>query len=193
MSGSSNGPSGERGDPRAPGAPRGALSDRPDRGAPADGLTHMDAEGRARMVDVTEKNETRRIAVAEGRIVMEAETLEAIVAGRTVKGDPIQVAELAGVMAGKKTGELIPLCHVLPGASVEVRLEADPDLPGVRARSEATYRGRTGVEMEALTAVSVALLTVYDMAKALDRGMRIEGVRLVRKSGGASGEWTSGE
>lgn len=158
----------------------------------SDGLTHLDAEGRARMVDVTEKDATRRVAVAEGRIVMEAATLEAIVAGRTSKGDPIQVAELAGVMAGKKTGDLIPLCHVLPGASVEVRLEADEDLPGIRARAEATYAGRTGVEMEALTAVSVALLTVYDMVKALDRGMRIEGVRLLRKSGGSSGDWTAG-
>lgn len=158
----------------------------------SDGLTHLDAEGRARMVDVTEKDATRRVAVAEGRIVMEAATLEAIVAGRTSKGDPIQVAELAGVMAGKKTGDLIPLCHVLPGASVEVRLEADEDLPGIRARAEATYAGRTGVEMEALTAVSVALLTVYDMVKAIDRGMRIEGVRLLRKSGGSSGDWTAG-
>ena len=157
----------------------------------SDGLTHLDAEGRARMVDVTGKDATRRVAVAEGRIVMDPATLEAIVAGRTPKGDPIQVAELAGVMAGKKTGDLIPLCHVLPGASVEVRLEADDELPGIRARAEATYAGRTGVEMEALTAVSVALLTVYDMVKAIDRGMRIEGVRLLSKSGGASGDWSA--
>lgn len=157
----------------------------------SDGLTHLDTEGRARMVDVTEKDATRRVAVAEGRIVMDAATLEAIVAGRTSKGDPIQVAELAGVMAGKKTGDLIPLCHVLPGASVEVRLEADDELPGIRARAEATYAGRTGVEMEALTAVSIALLTVYDMVKAIDRGMRIEGIRLLRKSGGASGAWSA--
>lgn len=157
----------------------------------SDGLTHLDAEGRARMVDVTGKDATRRVAVAEGRIVMDAATLEAIVAGRTSKGDPVQVAELAGVMAGKKTGDLIPLCHVLPGASVEVRLEADDQLPGIRARAEATYAGRTGVEMEALTAVAVALLTVYDMVKAIDRGMRIEGVRLLRKSGGSSGDWSA--
>ena len=141
------------------------------------------------MVDVTRKDETRRVAVAEGRIIMEPETLRAVLRGRTAKGDPVQVAELAGVMAGKRTGELIPLCHVLPGASVEVRLEADEELPGIRAEAEATYKGRTGVEMEALTAVSVALLTVYDMVKAVDRGMRIEGVRLLRKSGGASGAW----
>lgn len=157
----------------------------------ADGLTHLDAEGRARMVDVTDKPVTRRRAVAEGRIVMERETLTAIVEGRTKKGDPIQVAELAGVLAGKRTGDLIPLCHVLPGASVVVTLEADTEVPGVRARAEATYEGKTGVEMEALTAVSVALLTVYDMVKAIDRGMRIENVRLVEKAGGASRDWSA--
>jgi len=156
-----------------------------------DGLTHLDEEGRARMVDVTTKDETRRVAVAEGSIVMAPETLQRIVEGRTEKGDPIQVAELAGVMAGKKTSDLIPLCHALPGASVVVRLEADAGLPGIRASAEATYAGRTGVEMEALTAVSVALLTVYDMVKAVDRGMRIEGVRLLSKEGGASGSWSA--
>lgn len=156
-----------------------------------DGLTHLDAEGRARMVDVTGKDVTRRTAVAEGRIVMEPDTLDVIVAGGTSKGDPVKVAELAGVLAGKKTGDLIPLCHVLPGSSVDVRIEHDTELPGLRARAEATYEGKTGVEMEALTAVSVALLTVYDMVKALDRGMRIEGIRLVSKSGGASGDWTA--
>lgn len=156
-----------------------------------DGLTHLDAEGRARMVDVTPKDETRRRATAEGRIVMAVETLAKIVAGATPKGDPVQIAQLAGIMAAKRTADLIPLCHALPGASVEVRLEADPDLPGIVARAEATYTGRTGVEMEALTAVSVALLTVYDMAKAVDRGMRIEGVRLLSKEGGASGSWTA--
>ena len=162
------------------------MSDRPD------GLTHMDAEGRATMVDVTPKAETRRTAVAEGVIVMEPATLRTIVEGRSEKGDPIQVAELAGVMAGKRTADLIPLCHALPGASVRVALEADEALPGIRARAEATYTGRTGVEMEALTAVSVALLTVYDMVKAVDRGMRIEGIRLLLKEGGASGSWTAG-
>ena len=154
-----------------------------------DGLTHLDEEGRARMVDVTTKDETRRGAVAGGRIVMAPDTLQRIVEGKTEKGDPIQVAELAGVMAGKKTSDLIPLCHALPGASVVVRLEADASLPGIQASAEATYAGRTGVEMEALTAVSVALLTVYDMVKAIDRGMRIEGVRLLSKDGGASGSW----
>ena len=154
-----------------------------------DRLTHLDAEGRARMVDVTEKDVTPRRAVAEGRIVMAARTLERIVAGDTPKGDVLRTAELAGVMAGKKTADLIPLCHALPGASVRVSLEADAALPGVRARAEATVADRTGVEMEALTAVSVALLTVYDMAKAVDRGMRIEGIRLLEKEGGRSGSW----
>jgi cyclic pyranopterin phosphate synthase len=157
----------------------------------ADGLTHVDAEGRATMVDVTSKATTRRVALAEGAIVMEEATLSAILSGRTKKGDPLQVAELAGIMAGKKTADLIPLCHALPGASVHVTLEADPALPGVRARAQATYAGQTGVEMEALTAVSVALLTVYDMVKAIDRGMRIEGIRLLSKEGGASGRWSA--
>ena len=157
----------------------------------SDGLTHLDAEGRAQMVDVTGKDTSRRIAVAVGQISMEAATLEAIVAGRTPKGDPLQVAQLAGILAGKKTADLIPLCHALPGASVEVRLEADTALPGIRAEATAVYKGRTGVEMEALTAVSVALLTVYDMVKAIDRGMRIEAVRLVKKEGGASGSWSA--
>lgn len=157
----------------------------------SDGLTHLDAEGRPRMVDVTAKETTRRVARAAGRIVMEPATLDAIVSGRTKKGDPLQVAELAGILAGKKTADLIPLCHALPGCSVELRLDPDPELPGVRAEATAVYRGRTGVEMEALTAVSVALLTVYDMVKAIDRGMRIEGVRLVSKEGGASGSWSA--
>ncbi|HUF75262.1 MAG TPA: cyclic pyranopterin monophosphate synthase MoaC [Longimicrobiales bacterium] len=158
-----------------------------------DRLTHLDAEGRARMVDVTEKDATHRRAVAEGRIVMATRTLERIVAGDTPKGDVLRTAELAGVMAGKKTSDLIPLCHALPGASVRVTLEVDASLPGVRARAEATVTDRTGVEMEALTAVSVALLTVYDMAKAVDRGMRIEGIRLLEKEGGRSGTWKAEE
>lgn len=153
------------------------------------GLTHMDPEGRPRMVDVTGKDETDRTAVAQGRIRMAPATLERIREGRTPKGDVLQVAELAGIMAGKRTADLIPLCHVLPGASVSLVLEEDPELPGVRARAEARYRGRTGVEMEALTAVTVALLTVYDMLKAVDREMVLEEISLVRKEGGRSGEW----
>jgi len=158
-----------------------------------DGLSHLDAEGRPRMVDVTAKDVTARRAVAEGRIVMGPETLGRIVAGGTAKGDPIQVAELAGIMGGKKTADLIPLCHALPGASIRVTLSADDELPGLVARAEATIAGQTGVEMEALTAVSVALLTVYDMAKAVDRGMRIEGIRLLSKEGGRSGNWSAEE
>jgi cyclic pyranopterin phosphate synthase len=143
------------------------------------------------MVDVSDKDLTTRRAVAEGRIVMALETYQAIVDGRTAKGDPIQVAEIAGVMGGKRTADLIPLCHPLPGTTVKVSLEPSADLPGVVARAEAKVVGRTGVEMEALTAVSVALLTVYDMVKAIDRGMRIEGVRLLEKEGGRSGSWSA--
>jgi len=158
-----------------------------------DGLTHLDAERRARLVDVTAKDVTHRRAVAEGRIVMDAATLDRIVAGDTPKGDVLRTAELAGVMGGKRTSDLIPLCHALPGTSIRVYLEPDRALPGIRARAEATVSDRTGVEMEALTAVSVALLTVYDMAKAVDRGMRIEGVRLLEKEGGRSGSWKARE
>jgi cyclic pyranopterin phosphate synthase len=141
------------------------------------------------MVDVTEKDATRRIAVAEGRIRMAPATLDAILAGDAPKGYVLQVARLAGIQAGKSTGDLIPLCHVLPGASVHLEVEPDPELPGIVVRGEARYHGRTGVEMEALTAVTVALLTVYDMAKAVDRDMVLEGVRLLRKEGGRSGTW----
>lgn len=154
-------------------------------------LTHLDGRGNARMVDVSEKSETNRKAVAEGAIRMREETLRAIVHGDTAKGDVFQVARIAGIQAGKRTGDLIPLCHVLPGASVSVTLEADPGLPGIRVRAEAGFKGRTGVEMEALTAASVALLTIYDMAKALDRGMILEAIRLVSKEGGQSGSWSA--
>ena len=154
-----------------------------------DGLTHLDADGRARMVDVSGKDVTSRRAVAEGRIVMSPQTLERIVAGGTEKGDPIRIAELAGVMGGKKTSDLIPLCHPLPLDHVQVNVELVPELPGVRVEASASTVGRTGVEMEALTAVSVALLTVYDMIKAAGHDMEIEGVRLMEKTGGASGEW----
>ena len=155
-----------------------------------EGLTHLDAEGRPRMVDVSAKDTTARTAVAEGRIVMAPETLARIREGQTPKGDPLQVAQIAGIMAGKRTADLIPLCHQLPGASVEVELTLDDALPGVAARATARIAGQTGVEMEALTAVTVAALTIYDMCKAVDRGMRIEGVRLLRKDGGQSGSWS---
>jgi cyclic pyranopterin phosphate synthase len=155
-----------------------------------DALTHLDEQGQARMVDVSEKEVTRRRALASGSIRMSASTLERILAGDASKGDVLGVARIAGIQAGKRTGDLIPLCHVLPGASVVVTLEPDASLPGIRAWAEATYTGRTGVEMEALTAVSLTLLTVYDMAKAIDRGMVLEGIRLERKEGGRSGAWS---
>jgi cyclic pyranopterin phosphate synthase len=154
------------------------------------GLAHLDSEGNPRMVDVSVKVPSDRMAVAEGRIRMSAETLAAIRGGSVHKGDVLQVARLAGIMAGKRTADLIPLCHMLPGASIAVDLELDDALPGIILRAEARIAGQTGVEMEALTAVSVGLLTVYDMAKSLDRGMVIEDVRLLRKEGGKSGTWT---
>ena len=161
-----------------------------DRDSRDPGLTHIDAEGNPRMVDVSGKAASDRIAVAEGRIRMSAETLATIRGGTLHKGDVLQVARLAGIMAGKRTADLIPLCHMLPGASIAVDLDLDETLPGIVLRAEARIAGQTGVEMEALTAVSVGLLTVYDMAKSLDRGMVIEGVRLLRKDGGKSGTWS---
>ena len=159
-----------------------------DSGGP--GLTHIDAKGNPRMVDVSGKAVSARTAVAEGRIRMSSDTLAAIRGGKVHKGDVLQVARLAGVMAAKRTGDLIPLCHMLPGASITVDLDLDETLPGIVLRAEAHIAGQTGVEMEALTAVSVGLLTVYDMAKSLDRGMVIEGIRLLRKDGGRSGTWS---
>jgi cyclic pyranopterin phosphate synthase len=153
------------------------------------GFTHLDEQGRPRMVDVGEKAVTRRAAVAEGRIRMSAETLAAIVAGDTPKGNVLLIAQLAGITGAKRTADLIPLCHPLPLTSVEVELAPDPALPGVRATAVAKVDGKTGVEMEALVAVSCALLTVYDMCKARDRGMEIQGIRLLRKEGGRSGSW----
>jgi cyclic pyranopterin phosphate synthase len=152
-------------------------------------LSHVDAEGRARMVDVGAKAETARTARAEGSITMSAETLTAIERNAVSKGDVMATARIAGIMAAKKTADLIPLCHQLPLTDVGVDLDVDRSLPGLRATAWASTQGRTGVEMEALTAVTVALLTVYDMAKALDRGMEISGVRLIEKQGGKSGDW----
>ena len=152
-------------------------------------LTHLDESGAARMVDVGAKAETQREAVAAGRIVMSAEAAAAIRDGLVKKGDVLAVARVAGIMAAKKTADLIPLCH--PLALTRVELELVPDETGVTATATVTLTGRTGVEMEALTAVSVALLTVYDMAKALDKGMMIEGIRLVSKTGGKSGNWVN--
>jgi cyclic pyranopterin phosphate synthase len=151
------------------------------------GLTHFDSSGNAVMVDVSAKDDTARVAVAKGRVVMAPETLREIVERRVKKGDVLAVAQLAGIMAAKKTHELIPLCHPLLLNSVKVELT--PDTPANAVEIEATVKvaGKTGVEMEALTAVSTAALTVYDMVKAMDRAMRIEDIRLVHKSGGTSG------
>jgi len=156
-------------------------------------LTHLSAEGEARMVDVSAKGATERIAVAEGRVRMGAATLHAILAGDAKKGDVIGTARIAGVMAAKRTSDLIPLCHPLALSHVAVDIAADEAMPGLAVRAEARCVGPTGVEMEALTAVAVACLTVYDMAKAIDRGMRIEDVRLTAKRGGKSGEWRAEE
>ena len=150
-------------------------------------LTHVDAEGRVSMVDVSGKAETAREAVAAGLVRMQPATRELAVSGGAKKGDVIAAAEIAGVMAAKRTSDLIPLCHPLPITRAEVRVEPHEDGLAVTARVSTT--GRTGVEMEALTAVSVACLTLYDMLKAAERGMTIESVRLVSKTGGASGEW----
>ncbi len=152
-------------------------------------LSHLDERGRPRMVDVAGKTITSRVAVAEGWIRTAPETLRAIREGESRKGDVLRVAELAGVMGGKRTAELIPLCHPLPLSSLQVELEIDEALPGVRARAEARVEARTGVEMEALTAVSCALLTVYDMCKGIDRAMEIGRIRLLRKEGGRRGSW----
>lgn len=152
-------------------------------------LTHQADDGRARMVDVGDKAETERTAVAEGRLLMSATAFDALMTGRTPKGDPLVVAQIAGIQAAKRTSELIPLCHPLALTQVDVELEPDADLPGVRVKGSVRVRGRTGVEMEALTAVSVALLTLYDMLKAVDRTMVLDHVHVVRKEGGRSGSW----
>ncbi|WP_342362391.1 cyclic pyranopterin monophosphate synthase MoaC [Terrarubrum flagellatum] len=156
-------------------------------------LTHLDASGQADMVDVSDKDSTERVAIAEGCVAMSAETLALIREGNAKKGDVIGVARIAGIMAAKKTHELIPLCHPLMLTKVAVDCELDDALPGVRITATTKVKGQTGVEMEALTAVSVACLTIYDMVKAADRGMRIEGVRLIEKTGGKSGAWRASQ
>ncbi|HEY4806240.1 MAG TPA: cyclic pyranopterin monophosphate synthase MoaC [Roseiarcus sp.] len=152
-------------------------------------LTHIGAGGEARMVDVSDKAATDRVAIAEGRVRMAASTLAAILAGDAKKGDVIGAARIAGIMAAKKTADLIPLCHPVSLSKVSIDISPDEALPGLAVRAETRCIGPTGVEMEALTAVSVACLTIYDMAKAIDRGMSIEAVRLMEKRGGKSGEW----
>jgi cyclic pyranopterin phosphate synthase len=156
-------------------------------------LTHIGADGEARMVDVSEKDATTRIATAEGRVVMSKATLDLVLSGNAKKGDVLGAARIAGIMAAKKTSELIPLCHPLLLSKVEVEIAPDETLPGLVVRATVKLTGQTGVEMEALTAVAVACLTIYDMVKAAQKSMRIEGIRLVEKSGGKSGDYKSGD
>ena len=154
-----------------------------------EGLSHLDGEGRARMVDVSHKPATAREAVAEGRLIMSPATFALAMTGQGAKGDVRAVAEIAGVMAAKRTSELIPLCHPLSLSAVRVSVFPLEDGSGLCVRSQAMTTGPTGVEMEALTGASVALLTLYDMLKAAEKGMRIDGVRLISKTGGKSGDW----
>jgi cyclic pyranopterin phosphate synthase len=158
---------------------------------PADeaGLTHLSPRGEADMVDISGKAVTERMAVAEGRVVMQEETLDVALSGNAKKGDVFATARIAAIMAAKRTADLIPLCHPLSLTKITVELEPDLTLPGIRVRATAKVLGQTGVEMEALTAVSVACLTIYDMLKAVDRLMHIEGIRLVAKRGGKSGDF----
>ena len=156
-------------------------------------LTHIGASGEARMVDVSDKEATDRVAIAEGRVAMKPETLALILAGETQKGDVLGAARIAGIMAAKRTHELIPLCHPIALTKIALDLTPDAALPGVIVRAEVKTHGQTGVEMEALTAAAVACLTIYDMAKAVDRAMRIEGLRLIEKRGGKSGPWRAPE
>lgn len=152
-------------------------------------LTHIDAKGEARMVDVSAKPATERVAVAEGQVVMTRATLALIESGNAKKGDVLGTARIAGIMAAKRTSELIPLCHPLALSKVTLDIETDKKIPGCRVRASVKVSGPTGVEMEALTAVSVACLTIYDMIKAVERGVRIEGIHLVEKKGGKSGHY----
>ena len=156
-------------------------------------LTHLAKSGEARMVDVSAKPATERVAVAEGRVLMAAKTLDLVVKGNAKKGDVLGAARVAGIMAAKRTSDLIPLCHPLALSKVTLDITADRKLPGCVVRATVKVTGPTGVEMEALTAVAVACLTIYDMVKAVERGMRIEGIRLVEKSGGKSGHYRAKE
>ncbi|MFN3656374.1 MAG: cyclic pyranopterin monophosphate synthase MoaC [Pseudolabrys sp.] len=156
-------------------------------------LTHIDKRGQAHMVDVSAKSPTERVAVAEGKVIMRKDTLDLVIAGNALKGDVLGAARLAGIMAAKRTHSLIPLCHPLPITKVIVEINPEHSLPGFLVQATVKVTGPTGVEMEALTAVSVACLTIYDMVKAVERGMRIEGIRLLEKSGGRSGHWRAGK
>ena len=152
-------------------------------------LTHIDHRGQAHMVDVSGKSATERIAVAEGRVIMRKETLDSVIAGNALKGDVLGAARLAGIMAAKRTHGLIPLCHPLPITKVEIDINPEHALPGFLVVATVKVNGQTGVEMEALMAVSIACLTIYDMAKAIEKGMRIDGIRLLEKRGGKSGDY----
>ena len=152
-------------------------------------LTHLGKKGEARMVDVSGKRVTERVAVAQGRVVMSKATLDHVLAGDARKGDVLGAARIAGIMAAKRTHNLIPLCHPLAISKAEVEIDPDHALPGLQVRATVKVAGQTGVEMEALTAVAVACLTIYDMVKAIERGMRIEGIRLIEKQGGKSGHY----
>jgi cyclic pyranopterin phosphate synthase len=155
-------------------------------------LSHLGKGGEARMVDVSAKTPTERVAIAEGRVVLAAKTLDLVLAGNAKKGDVLGAARIAGIMAAKRTHELIPLCHPLPVSKIAVDIEPDRALSGLNVRATVKVTGPTGVEMEALTAVAVACLTIYDMVKAVERGMRIEGIRLLEKRGGKSGPYKLG-
>jgi cyclic pyranopterin monophosphate synthase len=156
-------------------------------------LTHLGTRGEAHMVDVSAKPATERVAVAEGRVLMQSKTLDIVRRGNAKKGDVLGAARIAGIMAAKRTHELIPLCHPLLLSQVDVDVTPDAKLPGIRVTARVKVAGQTGVEMEALTAVAVACLTIYDMVKAVERGMSIEGIRLVEKSGGRSGHFRARE
>ena len=163
------------------------MAKKPASNLPASELTHLGQSGEARMVDVSGKAATERIAIAEGKVVMRTETLDIVLNGNAIKGDVLGAARIAGIMAAKRTHQLIPLCHPLPITKVAVDIEPDHGLPGFVLQATVKVTGQTGVEMEALTAVSIACLTLYDMVKAVEKGMRIEGIRLLEKQGGKSG------
>jgi cyclic pyranopterin phosphate synthase len=162
--------------------PRATTADKP-------ALSHLDTRGQAHMVDVSAKSQTERVAVAEGKVIMRKETLDLVIEGNALKGDVLGAARLAGIMAAKRTHGLIPLCHPLPITKVEIEINPEHALPGFLVQATVKVTGQTGVEMEALVAVSIACLTIYDMVKAVERGMRIEGIRVLEKSGGKSGHY----
>ena len=161
----------------------------PAKPAPAPQLSHIDRRGQAHMVDVSAKFQTERVAIAEGKVIMQASTLDLVIAGNALKGDVLGAARLAGIMAAKRTHGLIPLCHPLPITKVEIDIQPEHSLPGFLVKATVKVLGQTGVEMEALVAVSIACLTVYDMVKAVEKGMHIEGIRLLEKTGGKSGTY----